>query len=79
MRTKTFKCSICKNINPIIKIDGIDKKVDIRKYIACKLVCGSCWYRNNGENRLRRKKISYPYIYLNISIKIDSHPLSVEI
>jgi len=61
---KTFKCSNCKNIFPILqKMITCEKIFDSRKYISkegsnkCSIVCKRCFFKIKINNKMIRKGI----------------------
>lgn len=54
LKIKTFKCSKCKNIFPIFKLDQFGKKlIDVRKYWHGEINCKRCWNRNFNNRKLK--------------------------
>ena len=58
IKIKTFKCTNCKNIFPILKkIVNYEKLIDNRKYWHGKLVCQRCYMRYYYNRKLKANGI----------------------
>ena len=51
-KIKTFKCSKCKDIFPIFRLDQFEKKlIDARKYWHGKILCKRCFNLNLWKSK----------------------------